>query len=92
MRFAADVVGPGGATYRVENSPADVVRWEAQNSKNNVEGLKRYTSIMAILHLAALRQEFTDVKGFNEWVAGLESFDLVDPAEVGPTSEGQPVA
>jgi len=91
VRFTADVVETSGARYQVTNGPIDVVRWESQSPRNNVEGLKRFSNIMAVIHQAAIRQGFTEVKVFNEWAAGLEAFDLVaDETEAGPTSEGRP--
>lgn len=85
MRFAGRVTEDDGTSYLVENAPQDVVLWEAQRAANNVEALKKYTSIMQILHVAAFRQGLTTHKGWTDWLAHVASFDMAEASEVDPT-------
>lgn len=85
MRFAADIRETDGNAYRVENSPQDVVVWEAKSPSNNVEQLKKLTSIMQILHIAAYRQKLTTHKGWPDFLANLDAFDLAEADTADPT-------
>jgi hypothetical protein len=90
MKFAATITPTTGDPYYISNSPQDIVRWESQAAKNNVEALRKMTSVMQILHIAALREGKTEHKAFTDWLAGLEAFDMEQAEQPDPTVEAQP--
>lgn len=87
MKFAADVVEADGTSYHVENTPQNMVMWEAKAEANNVTKLQKLTAIMQVLHIAAYEQKLTTHKAWTDYLTNIKKFDLSEVGEVGPTSQ-----
>lgn len=76
-----------GSTVDVRASIVDAIRWEKNNNGRSIVREQTVSSMLSVIWYAMRRQQLTDVKDFDQFLATVDDFGSVSEDEaVDPSS------